>query len=454
MDSEFKRGKGSVAVDAFKNEIWKDIPGHDGFYQVSNYGRVRTFKKRGNFSARLEKTKEARLLKPSLLHAETPCIFISRIDGTREWPLIKMLVAEMFIPEYNRNKHSIENIDGNKLNNHYLNLKLVERQEYIPVCGLGDDEIWKDIEDYDGVYKISNYGRVRSYKNKIEIILFPKDTHGYLTVYLLKNRTKKRVGVHRLVAIAFLPNLENKPEVNHRDGNKKNNHVNNLEWNTSAENIRHALDTGLANSRIGENHKHSIMTVSDALLIKEARVNNVPLRELVRKFSQYTMANIYSVYTGVTWNHIHVPGFEDAIKGPAKNKGNEHYLAKISGEEVRSIKKLKVKGIGRQEILAKFPMYNEGIVDKILNGSTWGHLIVPGFNETLEEKTFKKKQLEKDVRFIKELKLVGISFNEIVEKFPNYNKRTLRGIFNGKYWKYILPLIPEEALSKSNNTQD
>ena len=118
-------------------------------------------------------------------------------------------------------------------------------------------EIWKDIKDYEGLYQVSNYGNVKSLERYIknkndkmqfynEIILIPNDSKGYLKVTLSKNNKQKTFRIHILVAKAFVQNPENKPEVNHKDGNKHNNHATNLEWNTRSENENHAYKNGLA----------------------------------------------------------------------------------------------------------------------------------------------------------------------------------------------------------------
>lgn len=107
-------------------------------------------------------------------------------------------------------------------------------------------EIWKDISGYEGLYQVSNLGRVkRFFKNGKENFLSgKKDKDGYIEVILSSNQRKKYYRLHRLVADAFVPNLENKPQINHKDRNKQNNYADNLEWVTCSENVSHTFSTG------------------------------------------------------------------------------------------------------------------------------------------------------------------------------------------------------------------
>lgn len=108
-----------------------------------------------------------------------------------------------------------------------------------------ENEIWKDILGYEGHYQISNLGRIKSIKNnKIKILKLNKDKKGYILISLSKNGKHKTYKVHRLVAIVFIPNPDNKPEVNHIDAVRSNNNVNNLEWVTSKENTAHQIKLG------------------------------------------------------------------------------------------------------------------------------------------------------------------------------------------------------------------
>lgn len=101
------------------------------------------------------------------------------------------------------------------------------------------DELWKSIPGYEGLYEVSNFGNVRSlFRYKKVLKPSPLD-NGYLTVELWKNKERKRIGIHRLVATCFCENPFNKPMVNHKDETRTNNHADNLEWVTHIENCNY-----------------------------------------------------------------------------------------------------------------------------------------------------------------------------------------------------------------------
>lgn len=129
-------------------------------------------------------------------------------------------------------------------------------------------EIWKDVVGYEGFYKVSSLGRIKSLprtwisgngklQSKPESIIKQFIVRGYYQVALTVNGITKQFKAHRLELIAFKPNLENKKMGNHKDGNKLNNHLDNLEWATPSENCKHAYDTNLKNPLIGSMHQNS-----------------------------------------------------------------------------------------------------------------------------------------------------------------------------------------------------
>jgi hypothetical protein len=133
-------------------------------------------------------------------------------------------------------------------------------------------EVWKDIVGYEGCYQVSNLGNVKALRRAYypngatkyteeKLIKFGFDKSGYYRVTLSKENKIKTYLVHRIVALHFIDNTENKLEVNHVDGDKQNNKADNLEWMTRSENMYHAFNTGLKISRKLGNHKMAKMVL-------------------------------------------------------------------------------------------------------------------------------------------------------------------------------------------------
>lgn len=116
-------------------------------------------------------------------------------------------------------------------------------------------EQWRKIEGTHGLLEVSDLGRVKSLMRDGRILKASEDAKGYLRIHFTVMRERKSIKVHREVAKAFLPNPHNLPQVNHVDGDKKNNAVDNLEWVSGLENARHAMRNGLWRNNIAATQK-------------------------------------------------------------------------------------------------------------------------------------------------------------------------------------------------------
>lgn len=157
--------------------------------------------------------------------------------------------------------------------------------------------MWKTIEEYPN-YEINTDSTIRRIKSKR--ILKQDGTSPYFRVTLWIKNIPKHQSVHRLMAKAFIPNPENKAQVNHIDGNKKNNNIENLEWATISENSKHAFDLNLRTGRPGEKNSNSVLTMKAVLDIIEQRKNNVPCCVLAKKYG-VSANHISRVASGKRW---------------------------------------------------------------------------------------------------------------------------------------------------------
>ena len=165
-------------------------------------------------------------------------------------------------------------------------------------------ENWKKIEGYPN-YSVSDLGRVRN--DKTGMILKPslvgRPGRKYLSVVISNKGKIKHFYLHRLVILSFIPNAENLPQVNHKDGNKLNNNLDNLEWCDNSHNVRHALKNGLIQPIKGENHHKSKVTEQEVLEIRRLRSEGWGQNKLAEKFgvSQFTISVIEHKKS---WKHL------------------------------------------------------------------------------------------------------------------------------------------------------
>lgn len=186
-------------------------------------------------------------------------------------------------------------------------------------------EVWKKIPYTSGMYSVSKSGKVKSndrfsvnslgvkrfYKGQL-LKSYKSGWGGYYYVQLTGKKGRFRECIHRIVAKVFIPNPNNKPQVNHKDGNKHNNRVDNLEWCTQEENIQHAYDTGLTNIRSG---KESPNYGKRGISTQSKRVIDVETGKI------FVSCNQAAEYIGVKRNTL-----VRWLTGYSKNKSTLKYL--------------------------------------------------------------------------------------------------------------------------------
>ena len=168
-------------------------------------------------------------------------------------------------------------------------------------------EEWRDIKGHESRYQISNWGRVRSFANhhkgrSMDFKLLKSYSTGN---YLKVNIDRKNMAIHREVAKAFIPNHCKKLTVNHKDGNKLNNNISNLEWLTYSENMKHAYRIGLQTSRAGENNgfpsKLNKFQVQKIKLMNE--MDNLGCVKISKIFN-VSKSLISRIIKGKAWKHV------------------------------------------------------------------------------------------------------------------------------------------------------
>ena len=235
-------------------ETWKPITGYEGLYEISSIGRVKSLPRLRNTGSGGYYSKE-KILTPfragqvNLLKG-----------GAKKTFSINRLMSTAF------------------------------------PSSLLEGLLIKDIKGYEGLYAVSSCGKVWSYTNNRFLIPRHQRRTGYDKVHLGKDGKIRDFLVHRLVAEAFIPNPENKPQVNHRDENKTNNHVENLEWVTRRENLNY----GTHNIRVAKANSKAVQCVETGLIYESAAVAS---RALALAPSSICMALKYSHRTagGFRW---------------------------------------------------------------------------------------------------------------------------------------------------------
>lgn len=175
-------------------------------------------------------------------------------------------------------------------------------------------EIWKDFKGYENYYSVSNTGKILS-KRFNKCLSFGNNGRDYLFVNLYNEDGIKRFYVHRIIALTFLDNNENKTQVNHKDCNKANNNVSNLEWTTPDENISHAVKNKrfyTSDYQKEQTSKANRGINSHLTKLKESQVVEIKIDLSKNKYTQKqiadkhgtTRANVGAIKRNKSWKHI------------------------------------------------------------------------------------------------------------------------------------------------------
>jgi len=178
-----------------------------------------------------------------------------------------------------------------------------------------NSEKWKDIKNYEGYYQVSNKGKVRGVARLIngggsqnkrfikeKVLKNHVKQNGYCQVRLTKDGISKDFLVHRLVAISFKGTIEGSPHVNHIDGNKQNNKLDNLEWCNTFENMQHAFDIGLVDNR-GIKSPNNKYSEAQILLVKKL-LQEGHSNVTISKMTGVNRTTVYRVKIGKQWSHL------------------------------------------------------------------------------------------------------------------------------------------------------
>lgn len=185
-----------------------------------------------------------------------------------------------------------------------------------------EEEIWKDIAGYEGYYQVSNLGRVKAlervykqrngltgrdnYRTYPEQMMFVEvDKDGYLKTRLSKDGKQKKFFIHRLVALNFIPNPDNKPEVNHKSGVKDDNRLDNLEWVTTSENQRHAISNKLYVTAKGEDAGAAKLTEKEVREIHKLYSEGGVSQAYLGKLFNVRDSAISRILNGIRWKHVY-----------------------------------------------------------------------------------------------------------------------------------------------------
>jgi hypothetical protein len=166
------------------------------------------------------------------------------------------------------------------------------------------EEIWKDVVGHEGLYQVSNHGRVKSFRDKVKGPKILSHNPGNKNDYPAFFSHGERILIHRALMIAFCPvDGYERLQVNHKDANKKNNHISNLEWTTAKGNAQHARALKIQKVLRGSEKNQSKFTESDIPKIRELSRQGLSHGQIASRYN-VNRATITKILLGIRWKHV------------------------------------------------------------------------------------------------------------------------------------------------------
>jgi len=316
-----------------------------------------------------------------------------------------------------------------------------------------DKELWKPIKGYPKYY-ISNQGRIWSEHTKqfIRPHLRNKKEDSYLKVGLTNEEGPKTLVYHRLLAEAFIPNPENKCCVNHKDGNKLNNNLDNLEWVTYSENSIHAVETGL--SPIGSDRTTAILSDDDILEIAEELKKGKRSFSSIARDYNVDSSTIRHIYNKRNWSHL--------LKDIDFNNSMQNF-EQLDKQDVYEIAETFLKtGMSNKEIAKRY-----GVSDTTI-GRIRRREIHTDVTNKIQGDFFKKFREAEAIRkpgntlltrdqvieICEKLSQDNVNLSKIAREYGLKNSDSIAAIYNGETWREISQNYKFGKLAKKKTTDE
>lgn len=235
--------------------------------------------------------------------------------------------------------------------------KVLTESRFIPIPWF--DDYWAS-ED-------GEIGSSKKQSSRIKIIGGGIGSKGYRQVGLMTEGCLKTHSVHRLIAITFLPNPDNLPQVNHKDGNKMNNCVSNLEWVTARENMAHASASKLLKPAKGGDHSSSKLTESDVLSIRQEYIDGESIVNISVKYG-ISMLYVRSIARSYRWKHLPSCSLQHS-----RIKGENNHKSKLTACQVLQIRSLYLTGLSVTEMSKTYGCSAQNI-SRIISRRIWKHI--------------------------------------------------------------------------------